>query len=274
MNLEKWSHKRGQGSASWVRSGVLGAMVMGGWVAPQMAHAQDDALVTDRPDFTESTETVPRGRTQIEGGYTYTRTGGEREHSVGEFLVRHGVGDNVELRFEVPSYLRARGLAGRESGLQDGSLGFKVILRRGTDELGLKNPHISLIGAANLPIGAQRFRGSGFLPEAKLLIGANLTERVSLTSNLNYAARREDGDRYSEFAASLSLGVKLTERVGTYIETFGFLPGGRPDSKYINGGFTYLVNNDLQLDARLGRGINNSGGEPDYFVGVGVSQRF
>ena len=31
----------------------------------------DEPMVTDRPDFTESTLTVPRGRAQVELGYTY-----------------------------------------------------------------------------------------------------------------------------------------------------------------------------------------------------------
>lgn len=50
----------------------------------------------------------------------------------------------------------------------------------------------------------------------------------------------------------------------------------RPDftstEHYFNGGFTYLVNNDMQWDIRGGTGLNDTA--DDYFVGTGVSIRF
>ncbi len=43
-------------------------------------------------------------------------------------------------------------------------------------------------------------------------------------------------------------------------------------SLYLNGGATYLINSDYQLDARVGRGLN--GVSNDYFVGFGAARRF
>ena len=39
-----------------------------------------EPLITDRPDFTESTEAVPAGHVQLEAGYTFTfdREGSDR----------------------------------------------------------------------------------------------------------------------------------------------------------------------------------------------------
>ena len=65
-------------------------------------------LVTDRPDFTESTKTIPRGHLQIEAGFTfvYDRRGDDRlrDHAAPELLLRIGLADDFELRigFRVP----------------------------------------------------------------------------------------------------------------------------------------------------------------------------
>jgi len=234
-----------------------------------------EPLITDRPDFTESTETVPAGMTQVEGGYTYSRAGQEKQQSYGELLIRQALGRKTELRLEVPSYSRVHSPQGNMSGFEDGSVGFKVMIAQGADKPGLKSPRVSLIGATSLPIGSRDFRERKLQPEVKLLLGWDLSERVALSSNLNYAYLSEDGDRFSELSGSVSFGFSLSDKVGSYVEVFGFLPSGdRPNTKFVNGGFTYLVNNDFQLDARLGGGLSHDIKGPDYFFGVGVARRF
>jgi hypothetical protein len=68
---------------------VLAAWAFAALVA-LAATADDEPLVTDRPDFTESAATVTRGRTQVEMGYTFTSAGDFDEHAMGELLVRIG----------------------------------------------------------------------------------------------------------------------------------------------------------------------------------------
>ena len=56
-------------------------------------------------------------------------------------------------------------------------------------------------------------------------------------------------------------------------EYFGAYPAGEHDSEnYLNGGVTYLINNDLQLDGRVGYGLN--GRDDDFFVGFGTAVRW
>ncbi len=54
-----------------------------------------EPLITDRPDFTESTEAVPAGHLQLEAGYTFTfdREGTDRtrHHTAPELLFRIGL---------------------------------------------------------------------------------------------------------------------------------------------------------------------------------------
>jgi hypothetical protein len=245
--------------------------------------AATEPLVTDRPDFTESTETVPEGRTQIEFGATFTRNGGkggERSDSFGEALVRIATGRRSELRLGVPSFTRMRssGPAGsRASGLEDATLGAKFRLADGNGLLGLRHPAIALIVETSLPTGNSDFRVRRLQPGAKLCLSADLSETLAVAANLNYA-RLFDGHSFDEFSGSLTFGFSLTERTGAFLEYFGLFPGGsssgadRSDTHYVNGGLTYLVHPDLQLDARIGAGLN--GRSDDHFLGLGAARRF
>ncbi len=63
--------RRGREMESWrVARGVMLLMAgCGSLGAAAWAQAESpEPIITDRPDFTESTETVPAARTQIEGG--------------------------------------------------------------------------------------------------------------------------------------------------------------------------------------------------------------
>lgn len=103
---------------------AAGALLIGGAAAAQ----EPAPLVTDRPDFTESTETVPAGRVQFEGGYTPLRSGGVDEHAIGEVLLRLGVSGRTELRLGLNSFLVAR-VPGEptSTGLEGASLGANML---------------------------------------------------------------------------------------------------------------------------------------------------
>jgi len=62
---------------------------------------------------------------------------------------------------------------------------------------------------------------------------------------------------------------------GAYTEWFAVFPDSADTQQtehYFNGGFTYLISNDIQWDVRAGTGLNDAA--DDFFVGTGVSIRF
>src|SRR5688500_2357430 len=77
-----------------------------------------EAIVTDRPDFTESTATVPVGSLQLEGGATWTEVEDAEELSLGELLLRLPFGPALEGRLAV-GYLTSDG----PDGLEDPTVG-------------------------------------------------------------------------------------------------------------------------------------------------------
>lgn len=240
------------------------------------AEGAEPPLVADRPDFTESTEVVPPGRIQLEGGYTFARVGDVDSHALGELLARIPLHRRVELRLGLNSYVMVRppASAADHSGLEDSSLGVKWKLVDGDPETGLDRPDVALLVSATLPTGDDRLGEDELQPDVVLATAWNLTERISLGTNLGYASAVDGDDRYDQGFGSVAVGFGVGERLGTFLEYFGFFPGSADgsDLHFVDGGVTWLVDDGLLLDARVGKGVN--GIEDDFFLGAGATVRF
>src|SRR5215207_9321663 len=95
-----------------------GLLLAAAVVAQEGWSGLEEPLITDRPDFTESTETVPRGHFQVEGGTTLNRVEDEDSTSFGELLVRIGTGERWETRLGLGSYGRVETPFEEFSGLE------------------------------------------------------------------------------------------------------------------------------------------------------------
>ena len=65
--------------------------------------------------------------------------------------------------------------------------------------------------------------------------------------------------------------TELAERVGMYLEAYGFAAAGREDPAYLNGGVTLLLSPELQLDLRVGARTDRGN---ERFFGVGLAHRW
>ncbi len=231
----------------------------------------DEPLITDRPDFTESPAVVARGRIQLEAGETFGREDGSHYLSLGEALFRVGLNQRLELRVAANSYglIREQDVIG--TGFEDASLGVKFAI---TDAARGWRPQMAVIGAVSLPTGTRAMSSQRTLPEVKFISAWELSDRVGFATNLNWARASRDGLQHNEYSASGSVAYALTERLGLYAEAFAFRERMQQLVKrdYVNGGVTVLLTNDLQLDIRAGRGPSPSRG--DFFTGLGLSHRW
>ncbi len=240
-----------------------------------------DALVTDRPDFTESPASVAPGRVQLEGGYTFSRLEGERSHTVGELLARIGAIDRLEFRLgfnsfvfqsepdsgDVPSSQRRS-----VQGLDDLTLGLKVeVFRPPPSKPGL--PQLGILAGTSLPTGRSDIGAEGLQPGALLAAGWDLTDWLAAGMNVGYAYPEDPEGRFDELSGSVALGFGLTQRLGAFAEWFGIYPlaDDREDENNANAGVTYLLSPGVQLDARVGIGLG--GPRPNFFVGAGAAWR-
>ena len=254
---------------------------------PTKKDPMQEPLITDRPDFTESTETIPAKHFQLEAGYTFTydREGKHRvrDHTAPELLLRIGLIENLELRIGWDGYswtesqFEAETRSGRRTthenwgqAANDLSLGFKykLVVQDGWI------PHFGVIGAITVPSGSAEVSSGDVDPEIVLLWAYDITDSFAVAGNVGLAAPTDDGGRFFQASASLSAAVALSEKVGAYVEYFGFYPNAEhSDAAHtINGGLTYLINNNFQIDWRIGAGLNEEA--DDFFTGVGFAWRF
>lgn len=269
---------------SYARTAITALLIVGapslaegvtGWQQQEPGSpAELGPLITDRPDATESSETVGKGVFQLEAGYTFASLERTDVHSVGEFLLRLGVlHENVELRLGFNSYSLVRGDFDA-NGLQNFGIGAKIRLLSGGG-VGNLRPTIAVLVATTLPTGNEAIEARTARPEARLAAAWDLSDRVSLGTNIIWSSVKEDDldERHDVLGLTLAMGYGLSDRWGAYLEYFGAYPPGERDSEnYLNGGVTYLINNDLQLDGRVGYGLN--GRDDDFFVGFGTAVRW
>lgn len=272
--------------------GVVASLVFAGSSFGQRVGSPDSdpmsqPLVTDRPDFTESTEAIPPGHFQLEAGYTfsYDKEKGvrSRDHTAPELLFRIGLIENLELRIGWDGYsytdTQSRGTTpgGRSvsvddwsQGANDMSLGFKYKLLEQDGVI----PHFGVIGEVTVPSGSSISSSGDVDPNLVLLFAYDISDSFSLAGNVGFASVTQFGDRFFQTSASLSVAFALSEKVGAYVEYYGIFPNADDTdcAHVLNGGLTYLINNNVQIDWRIGAGLNEEA--DDFFTGVGFAWRF
>lgn len=236
---------------------------------------EEDAIVTDRPDFTEASETVPNKARQIEVGYTATHNGSSTLHTLGEVLLRVGMTPKAELRMYFNSFAILNTPGGNTTGFQDFGIGVKWKLNEAAKGYGIfRRPQASLITALTFPSGSSVFHEHNAQPALKLCLGWELAPRWEMGANLNYAGVSQSGQHFDQFAASITFGYTWNKRLSSFYEIYGFVPGGYQagNNTYVDTGFAYLLNKTTQVDARIGFGLN--GVNDDYFFGFGIAKRW
>ena len=179
-----------------------------------------------------------------------------------------GVARRLEVRIGLNSYARDRAPGVEDStGFVDSSLGAKVALG---ETAGWAT---AILFNATLPTGSSGSRETHPQPEVILLAQRDLTEILSVGTNLGYGYPSSEGERFSEIFGSLSLGVSLGKTVGAFFEVFGFVPTGTggPETYFFDSGLTKTLGANLQLDIRLGAGLNSAA--DDLFAGAGLIWR-
>lgn len=244
-------------------------------LAPTGAHA-DDAISTDRPDFTESPEVLDAGRFQLEtsGAWQRQKTGGltTRLRST-PTLVRLGLGHDLELRLETDGWLRQSGDAQpTTSGRADASVGVKWQF----DEGGDGRPALAWLLHLDTPSGSGAFKGHGLRPSLRLAAEWELPAGLSLGAMAGVLTdRNEDDRRYTAGVASASLSIPLAESLRTFAELAAQqIASDRNGGKVLTAGtgLAWQLSRDVQADVAVFRGLNRN--TPDWAWTVGLSLRF
>lgn len=254
---------------------------------PVSVRGQQESIVTDRPDQTESAATVAPGLIQVEAGLSLSHdadsTRQRRLLAVPSTLVRLGLLDRLEARLGFAGWQRVEQRVGSsavtEQGIADFDVGFKLRL---TQERGGR-PQLAVIATTTLPTGQTGFSSERFDPTLLLAASNTLGERVSVGYNVGVewstmevgtmAGERPVLETAMHALATVAFGLALAKRVGVFAEAFGevdFHDGGS-NSVTLDGGVTVLIRANLQLDLSAGLGLNDAADE--WFFGSGIAIR-
>ena len=233
----------------------------------QLITAQNtEPIQADRPDQTETPALVPKGMFQVEAGFTFQKNDEfSNTNTLPTVLWKYGVNENFELRL-ITEYVYEKVFDEKQEGLLPVYIGFKAKL---AEEKGIV-PKTSIIAHIGLPSAATaKYKNEFYAPEFRFVMQHTLSEKMSLSYNLG--AEWDGFSAEPTFLYTLTTGYSITEKLGSYIELFGFAPQNNKANHSFDGGITYLINNNFMLDLSSGFGITKNA--PDYYVAVGFSFR-
>ena len=230
----------------------------------------NDDIITDRPDQTESPTAVGKNKFQIETGFLYEQPGEDFVSlSTPGILFRYGLSNGTELRLEGEySQIKYRQVD-LAKGFQPFSVGFKKELI--SEQKGWIPQTGFLLHVAIPGLAAEEFDIFSFAPSFRFLMNNELSEVVSIGYNLGVEWNGDDNIARGLY--TFTTAFSFLERWGVYAEIFGFLPHRYPhfDEHSINGGFTFSPQNNMQVDILAGFGLNENAS--DFFLGGGFSIR-
>ena len=233
-------------------------------------------ISTDRPDQTETATTVPLKSLQIETGLTNEFSIFSRVYSNGT-LLRYGLLNNFELRLEpelvcIPHDEYSNPKPKADIGIVPLGIGGKYHLSR---ESGIFPEFGIIASSAILPLCSPVFQ-IDFIP---LKLNAAFSNTLSETFSLGYNLGIEcDGENPRLlFFYTVSLGIALSSKLGSFVETFGLFSEDFVSESKIDAGFTYKIKPLVQLDLSGGlstfEGIYINRYPRNPFVSIGFSFR-
>jgi hypothetical protein len=253
--------------------GALGACIHYGAPGP---------VVADRPGYTDTPVALPAGAVQLEAGVTDDRVGPPSSRaeytSAGETLLRLGLGARSEARLFGNSYGFRKAPGGPTTGgVEDFKLGAKVNLRSTPDSIHSWAPNVALLAATTLPTGASGFSAGSAQPEAKIAMNWTTASPFSLYANLGYSDIVNETGRAGKGWLSAASWWAINPRVSVFAEglAIGRVRGSGSGTagNDVDAGITFLINDRLQLDVRVGRGLGSETGS-ERFAGVGLAKRW
>ncbi len=220
-------------------------------------------IITDRPNQTESSSTIPQGAFQIESGIQIAYAEqflapDSRQLLLPSNLFRIGMSERVELRL-LNSLEINKSNDFKTEGLSDLQLGTKIQLLKNEQT----NTEIAFLTHILIPIGSSSTTADEIGTLSKFSFGHVLSNKLSLGYNVGYSRVASVND----LNYSISLNYSLNSRVAFFIEPYGGYNDLNDWYQNWDAGFTCLLNDTLQLDFAYGTSFM----ERSSFMTVGLS---
>ncbi|PSR04744.1 MAG: hypothetical protein BRD50_02920 [Bacteroidetes bacterium SW_11_45_7] len=216
-------------------------------------NATSQSIITDRPDRTESSASVPKGALQIESGmligFEEGQNGRRTRIEAPATLFRLGIVKGLEIR--VVNRLTTIQYTERQiQGINDPELGVKLELWKPEN----RSTQIAFLSHVTIPLGTEDLTNNSYGTINKLAITHAISDRFDIGGNVGYDYF---GEGVGIFTYSLALGHAVTDKMSIYIEPFGEVPEFETSRSGVNAGVTYLISDHLQVDFAFGTGTDH-----------------
>jgi hypothetical protein len=239
------------------------------FLLPSAAFAQEEEKIeTDRPDQTETSAIVPRGRFQMENGFIHTKEeASSHEMMLPTALSKFGVTDNVEVRL-ITNLVYNKTPDSTTVGIEPVTIGFKVNLWK---QKGLL-PETSFIGEVMLPnVASKKYKQQYLAPELQLLFSNKITDKFAIGYNLDVTWNGESAMPGYEYTVSPEFEV--SDKISVFIELYGFLEEHSRTDNWADSGFKFFINKNIQLDIAGGYELTAHNHYHRFYETIGFSFR-
>lgn len=238
----------------------------------------------DRPGLNTPTCVVDRGHWVIETSFVDWAHDEDAAQStdttaLGASLIRYGLTDTLELRASWDGFGfsntrdRLAHVSERTSG--DGDLGLSLRQNfRNPDGSGFA---FAAVPYLTLPTGSDGFTagdwGAGLLVPVSFDLGGGVS--FAMTPEIDAAVDADGNGRHVAFGSAIGLGISVTDSLSLAVETQIIRdddPAGPTTTALAGLASSWMVRDDLQLDAGIVLGLNSE--SPDWELYSGVAKRF
>jgi hypothetical protein len=241
---------------------------------PPPADATPDLISAERPGFTNGTDTVESGRFQYETGYLYQRQAGVAvNHLNDQGQLRLPFRPNAEFRVGLPAYYFASVHEGAATGFTDAGVSIKW---RFLAEEPRRHPSLALIAGTSLPSGGPALRSSALQPQAAVEAQYNLSALYQLQGDVVAARANDNGKQFGQYAGAVNVTYNVSPTISPFLEVYRISAlgaNGAPGASYGDGGITYFLGHNIQLDLNAGVGLSH-GVRGDHYFGAGFCERW
>jgi hypothetical protein len=282
--------ERSEGSSR--RSAILAApllLLLGPAILPAQDYslfrrtprAEARPLATDRPDRTESARSIPAGWVQVEANVVaWSRDreagGATRDLGVAQLNLKVGLLPDVDLQLVTEVWSRQT-VHGPDGALLASASGQGLVMGRlkvnlwGNDGGRTALAIMPFVGAvrqdATPGVRVGRHAAAGII----VPFSADLGGDWSLGAQLELDLANDVPDAWrSTWVQSITVGRPIAGPLSGFVELFHASGGGVPRELTADGGLTYGVTDDLQLDAGVNVGLTRGADDVNPFLGLAV----
>jgi hypothetical protein len=227
-----------------------------------------DNIETDRPTESQSAELVDKKTFQLETGFRKQQENKEDyvlHHP--EAVLRYGLLKRLELRLAVNA--TSERLYSEDEfnyGLEPIEIGLKARVFQ-TKDTSFITTLYTQFGVAKWAAKDHQLDESFY--RLRLLFQNKLTEKIKLSYNVG--RDWDSNNKEQMWIYTIAPQFELSEKWHAFVEEFGSFAKGHTPEHYVDGGFSFFVTNNIELDVNAGKGISSNAA--DYFFTGGISFR-